>query len=129
MAKLDANKADLAKLADPRTIKMNDAVADKIAATRGAGLLHHRHDPLDRGRRADGADGDGLSSRGGREPVHPNIREHMITLITPIVEVDGRDRVVDLYNWHDEAPGRSRCRASCTGATTWRTTTTATRWA
>src|SRR6185436_18233411 len=30
MAKLDANKADLAKLADPRMIGMNDAEADKI---------------------------------------------------------------------------------------------------
>ncbi len=46
MAKLDANKANLAKLADPRTIGMNDAVADAIARRRGAGLLHHRHDPL-----------------------------------------------------------------------------------
>jgi hypothetical protein len=31
MARLDQNKADLAKLADPRTIKMDDAVADAIA--------------------------------------------------------------------------------------------------
>ena len=71
MAKLDANKADLAKLADPRTIKMDDALADEIAQARRAGLLHHRHDPLDRGRRADGADGARLSPRGRRQPVHP----------------------------------------------------------
>jgi hypothetical protein len=31
MAKLDANKADLAKLADPRSIQMNDTLADEIA--------------------------------------------------------------------------------------------------
>src|SRR5436309_12400377 len=31
MAKLEANKANLAKLADPRTIGMNDAEADRIA--------------------------------------------------------------------------------------------------
>jgi hypothetical protein len=31
MAKLDQNKADLAKLADPRSIKMDDALADEIA--------------------------------------------------------------------------------------------------
>src|SRR6185295_7497569 len=31
MAKLEQNKADLAKLADPRTIQMNDAMADEIA--------------------------------------------------------------------------------------------------
>jgi hypothetical protein len=46
MAKLDQNKADLAKLADPRTIQMNDAMADEIAA-RSADLLHHRDDSLD----------------------------------------------------------------------------------
>jgi hypothetical protein len=31
----------------------------------------------------------------------------VITLITPIVEVDGRDRMVDLYNWHKANPGRN----------------------
>ena len=37
-----------------------------------------------------------------------NIRENVLTLITPIVEVDGRDRMVDLYNWskkHPDTPG------------------------
>ena len=28
------------------------------------------------------------------------IRSHIITLITPVVEVDGRDRMVDVYRWH-----------------------------
>jgi len=28
----------------------------------------------------------------------------MITLITPVVEVDGRDRMVDLYKWHLHIP-------------------------
>ena len=32
MAKLDENRAKLSKLADPRTIKMDDAEADRIAA-------------------------------------------------------------------------------------------------
>ena len=71
MAKLDANKADLAKLADPRTIKMDDARGRRDRAARRAGLLHHRHDPLDRGRRADGADGAGVPAGGRRQPVHP----------------------------------------------------------
>src|ERR1051325_5872479 len=31
MSRLDQNKADLAKLADPRTIKMDDELADEIA--------------------------------------------------------------------------------------------------
>ena len=31
---------------------------------------------------------------------------HVITLITPIVEVDGRDRMVDIYRWHLANPGK-----------------------
>ena len=33
------------------------------------------------------------------------IRSHMIVLITPVVEVDGRDRMVDIYRWHKAHPG------------------------
>ncbi|HEY2824174.1 MAG TPA: hypothetical protein VGI83_01385, partial [Gemmatimonadales bacterium] len=32
---------------------------------------------------------------------------HEITLITPIVEVDGRDRMVDLFKWHMAHPGET----------------------
>ncbi|HEV2681185.1 MAG TPA: M14 family zinc carboxypeptidase, partial [Rhodanobacter sp.] len=39
-------------------------------------------------------------------PYIQRIRSHVITLITPIVEVDGRDRMVDLYNWHLAHPGQ-----------------------
>jgi hypothetical protein len=35
-----------------------------------------------------------------------SIRENVITLITPIVEVDGRDRMVDIYRWHIENPSK-----------------------
>jgi hypothetical protein len=35
------------------------------------------------------------------------IRSHMIVLITPVVEVDGRDRMVDLYKWHKAHPGEN----------------------
>ena len=38
-------------------------------------------------------------------PYVKNIRDHLITLITPIVEVDGRDREVDLVKWHLAHPG------------------------
>jgi hypothetical protein len=31
----------------------------------------------------------------------------MVTLITPVVEVDGRDRMVDVYNWHLAHPGEN----------------------
>jgi hypothetical protein len=33
-------------------------------------------------------------------PYVKEIRDGMITLITPVVEVDGRDRMVDIYKWH-----------------------------
>ena len=33
-------------------------------------------------------------------PYVRTIRDNMVTLITPVVEVDGRDRMVDVYNWH-----------------------------
>jgi len=33
-------------------------------------------------------------------PYIREIREGTITLITPVVEVDGRDRMVDIYKWH-----------------------------
>ena len=56
------------------------------------------------------------------------IRSHMIVLITPVVEVDGRDRMVDIYRWHKAHPEREVSRTFSTGATTSRTTTTATRW-
>ncbi len=38
-------------------------------------------------------------------PYIKNIRSKMIVLITPVVEVDGRDRMVDLYRWHKAHPG------------------------
>ena len=34
------------------------------------------------------------------------IRDNVITLITPVVEVDGRDEMVDVYQWHLAHPGR-----------------------
>src|ERR1017187_8444136 len=99
MARLDANKADLAKLADPRTIQMNDAVADEIARRAApvyyiTGTIHS----------TEAGAPTALMELAYRlavddSPYIRNIREHVITLITPIVEVDGRDRVVDIYKW------------------------------
>ena len=57
------------------------------------------------------------------------IRSHMIVLITPVVEVDGRDRMVDIYRWHRAHPDARTGRAWSTGATTSRTITIATPWA
>jgi hypothetical protein len=99
MAKLDANKADLAKLADPRTIKMDDAVADEIAKRVApvyyiTGAIHATEAGAPSAMME-------LAYRVAVDdaPYVKNIREHVITLITPIVEVDGRDRVVDLYEY------------------------------
>src|SRR6202789_264191 len=42
----------------------------------------------------------------GDAPYIKYIRSHMIVLITPVVEVDGRDRMVDIYRWHKAHPGQ-----------------------
>jgi zinc carboxypeptidase len=104
MAKLDANKADLARLADPRTIKFDDALADEIAKRAApvyylTGTIHSTEAGaptalMELAYRL--AADDSLYIR--------NIREHVITLITPIVEVDGRDRIVDAYEWRKKHP-------------------------
>jgi hypothetical protein len=104
MAKLDANKADLAKLADPRTIQMNDDVADQIAKRAApiyyiTGTIHS----------TEAGAPTALIEMAYRlavddSPYIRNIREHVITLITPIVEVDGRDRVVDMYEYKKKHP-------------------------
>ena len=57
------------------------------------------------------------------------IRSHMIVLITPVVEVDGRDRMVDIYKLAQGPSRRAVAAPRSTGATTSRTTTTATPWA
>ncbi len=36
--------------------------------------------------------------------VHPNIRNNVITLITPVVEPDGRDKAVDTYYYNKKLP-------------------------
>ena len=100
LAHLEQNRSRLAKLADPRTIKMDDAEADRIIADDGSRLLHHRNHSFS-GNGAPTA----LMELAYRLAVDESqyiktIRNGVITLITPIVEVDGRDRMVDLYHWH-----------------------------
>jgi Zinc carboxypeptidase len=104
MAKLDQNKADLAKLADPRTIKMDDAAAEQIAERVApvyyiTGTIHS----TEAGAPTMAME---LAYRLAVDdsPYIRNIREHMITLITPVVEVDGRDRVVDMYEYRKKHP-------------------------
>jgi hypothetical protein len=107
MARLDANKADLARLADPRTIKMNDTLADEIARRAApvyyiTGTIHS----------TEAGAPTALMELAYRLAVDDsayvrNIREHVITLITPVVEVDGRDRMVDLYNYRKANPDKT----------------------
>src|SRR5436190_14259141 len=104
MAKLDSNKNNLAKLADPRTIKFDDALADDIAKRAApvyyiTGTIHS----------TEAGAPTALMELAYRLAVDDslyirNIREHVVTLITPIVEVDGRDRVVDAYEWKKKHP-------------------------
>ena len=107
IAKLDANRASLAKLADPRTIGMNDAEADRLVA--GTTPIYYItgtiHSPETGAPTA-------LMELVYRlavdeSPYIQKIRNRVITLVTPIVEVDGRDRHVDVYRWHLANPGKN----------------------
>src|SRR5688572_4329650 len=107
LAKLDENKAKLAKLADPRTINMDDRIAEQIAADAApvyyiTGTIHS----------PEAGAPTALMELAYRLAVDESdyiehIRNNLITLITPIVEVDGRDRVVDLFNWRMKRPGQT----------------------
>src|SRR6184192_517710 len=107
LAKLDDNRARLAKLADPRTISMNDAEADRLVDQSFpiyyiTGTIHSSETGAPTALME-------LAYRLAVDdsPYIRNIRDHVVTLITPIVEVDGRDRVVDLYKWKKAHPGET----------------------
>ncbi len=104
LAKLDANKADLAKLADPRTIKLDDAVADEIA--RRAAPVYYITGAIHANEAGAPTALMELAYRLAVDdsPYIRNIREHVITLITPVVEPDGRDMMVDVYEWKKKHP-------------------------
>ncbi len=107
LAKLDENRARLNKLADPRTINMNDAEADRLVADTFpiyyiTGTIHS----------TETGSPTALMELAYRlavdeSPYIKSIRDGMVTLITPVVEVDGRDRMVDVYNWHVANPGKN----------------------
>src|ERR1700751_4263061 len=97
---LEENRARLAKLADPRTIKLDDAVADKLVAQTVpvyyiTGTIHSPETGAPTALME-------LAYRLAvdHSPYIRDIRDGVITLITPVVEVDGRDRMVDIYKWH-----------------------------
>ena len=100
IAHLEENRARLAKLADPRTINMDDAEAEKLVTSSVpvyyiTGTIHSPETGAPTA----------LMELAYRLTVDESayikgIRENLITLITPVVEVDGRNRMVDIYNWH-----------------------------
>jgi hypothetical protein len=104
LAGAKANDARLAKLADPRTIKFDDAAARQLVDQSYpvyyiTGTIHSTETGAPTA----------LMEMAYRlavdnAPYIKFIRSHMIVLITPVVEVDGRDRMVDLYKWHKAHP-------------------------
>ncbi len=105
IAKMDANRARLASLADPRTIHLDDAQAARIIEDVApvyyiTGTIHSTEAGAPTAMME-------LAYRLAVDdsPYIKNIRNNVITLITPIVEVDGRDRMVDLFRWHMAHPG------------------------
>ena len=107
LATLKENDARLAQLADPRTLGLDDAKADALVAQSTpvyyiTGTIHSPETGAPTALME-------LAYRLAVDdaPYIRKIRSHVITLITPVVEVDGRDRMVDLYNWHRANPGRT----------------------
>src|SRR5437016_8137475 len=100
LAKMEENRARLTKLADPRLINMNDAEADKLVEQSFpiyyiTGTIHSPETGAPTA----------LMELAYRLTVDDSayirsIRDNLVTLITPVVEVDGRNRMVDVYNWH-----------------------------
>ncbi len=97
---LEENRARLGKLGDPRSIKLDDAEADKLVAEAVpvyyiTGTIHSPETGAPTALME-------LAYRLAvdESPYIKEIRDGTVTLITPVVEVDGRDRMVDLYKWH-----------------------------
>ncbi len=107
MAKLEENRARLSKLADPRLINLNDdeaerLIPDTVPVYYLTGTIHS----------TESGSPTALMELAYRLAVDESayikhIRDNAITLITPVVEVDGRDRMVDVYNWHLANPGKN----------------------
>ena len=104
MARLDEFRRNTARLADPRQLSEREADA-LIASTAplywATGSIHS----------PETGSPEMLMELAYRlavseAPLIRNIRQHVIVLITPVIEVDGHDRQVDLYNWRKANPDR-----------------------
>src|SRR5438477_3778073 len=100
LAKLDENRARLTKLADPHTTTVNATepyrhLDQSFPIYYITGTIHSPETGAPTALME-------LAYRltVDESPYIKSIRDGMVTLITPVVEVDGRDRMVDIYNWH-----------------------------
>ena len=104
LARLDRYKEITAKLADPR--RLSEAEAQQLI-TEGkpfywaSGSIHS----------PETGSPEMLMEMAYRlavedSPFIEDIRKNMIVMITPTLEVDGRDRMVDLYNYRKANPGK-----------------------
>jgi hypothetical protein len=107
IAAIEENRARLTRLADPRKLSLNDDEAEKVIAASVpvyylTGAIHS----------PETGSPTALMELAFRLAVDESqyireIRDGVITLITPVVEVDGRDRQVDIYNWHRANPDKN----------------------
>lgn len=105
IADLEANRERLAQLADPRRIGLDDDRAAKLIEQSVpvyyiTGTIHSPETGTPTS----------LMELAYRltvddAPYIKSIRSKVITLITPVVEADGWERKVDVYNWHRANPG------------------------
>jgi hypothetical protein len=105
IARLDRYKEITARLADPRTL--DDAAARKLI---GEGKVFYWasgaiHSP-------ETGSPEMLMELAyrlavGESPFIRDIRKNVVVLITPVLEVDGRDKMVDLYNYRKANPDRA----------------------
>ena len=105
LAQAHENGARLAQLADPRSLKLDDAKAQALISKSFpvyyiTGTIHSPETGAPTALME-------LAYRLAVDnaPYVRFIRSNIITLITPVVEVDGRDRMVDIYKWHKAHPG------------------------
>jgi hypothetical protein len=107
LAQANENGARLAQLADPRRLQLDDAKAQALIRQSVpvyyiTGAIHSPETGAPTALME-------LAYRLAVDnaPYVQYIRSHLITLITPVVEVDGRDRMVDVYKWHKAHPGQN----------------------
>ena len=105
LAQLDRYKAITAKLADPRKVSETEAqslIGEGKVFYWASGSIHS----------PETGSPEMLMELAYRLAVEESpfiqaIRKNVIVLITPVLEVDGRDRMVDVYNYRKANPGKN----------------------